>query len=422
MKAFKFMVIFIIFTTSCCKDDDIKTKTDSDGVIVSLPYIWKTSLHQNGAVSNSNFDVPIIYNNNILIPTTNGGNNRLMSLINSKTGEYVWSWDDRYQPETERISITYKHQKDNLLTYQNGRRNYCINLDSGTTHWKIMRDYSFSVKMSGLDSTYFVFGPSTSNYQEYQENVGFKGDIQTGEIEEFLVPNFTLEHILGNRIGDVTRMEPYMYNGVQHLVVTWQEITSDHSWLFQTYLGLYNYETNQWVYEKRIINEPNVNGTVKTKPVIYNDKFYVNVGHQLFCHDIATGDQIWFKTFPQDFMFSGFIIEEDKIIANNEDTFTYGINPENGNILWKTETSGTSSRISYLNGIAYFVGGSSDRLHGIDVNTGEHVWKIKVSNLGEPADNGFKPNAVYVFPAQDDEPAKVIALSHKNAYCFEAYQ
>ena len=259
-------------------------------------------------------------------------------------------------------------------------------------------------------------------YQQYQEDVAFKGNLETGEIEEYIIPNFTLEHIIGNRIGDVTRIEPYMYNGVQYLVVTWQELTDDTIWNFQTYLGLYNYETNEWVYEKKVMNQPNLNGVVLAPPVIYQGKFYANIGHQLVCHDIATGNQVWIKDFPQDFMFSGFIIEDDKIIANNEDTFTYCLNPENGNLIWKTESSGTSGRMSYLNGIVYFVGGSTGKLHAIDVSTGKHVWKIDVGNLGESSTSNFKTNAVYVFQAENGNPAKVIALSHLNAYSFEAYQ
>ena len=75
------------------------------------------------------------------------------------------------------------------------------------------------------------------------------------------------------------------------------------------------------------MNQPNLNGVVLAPPIIYKGKFYANIGHQLVCHDIATGNQVWVRDFPQDFMFSGFIIEENKIIANNEDTFTYCLNP-----------------------------------------------------------------------------------------------
>jgi len=424
MKYITTLLVFFLFMASCHKEENTDTRTDENGVITSLPYQWKKSLHLNGAVSNSTFDIPIKYNGNIAIPTTNGGNNRLMTLINSNNGDFIWSWDDRYQPETERIGIYYDHQNNGLLTYQTGDRSYCINLDDGTTQWKFRRDSPFDVRITGLNGNYFTFGQSTTQLQQYDESVGFKGNLETGELNEFIIPNFTINNIApGNRIGDVTRIEPYIYNGVQHLVITWQEpqnVNSINDW--QTYLGLYNYETNDWGYEKKMMNEPNINGVVLAPPVIYQGKIYANIGHQLVCHNIATGNQVWVRDFPQDFMFSGFIIEEDKIIANNEDTFTYCLNPENGNIIWKTESSGTSGRISYLNGIVYFVGGSTGKLHAIDVSTGKHVWKINASNLGESSTNNFKTNAVYVFKAENGNPAKVIALSHMNAYSFEAYQ
>lgn len=73
----------------------------------------------------------------------------------------------------------------------------------------------------------------------------------------------------------------------------------------------------------------------------------------------------------------------------------------------ETESSGTSGRMSYLNGNVYFVGGSTGKLHAINASTGEHVWEI---------------NAVYVFDAENGNPTKVIALSNLNAYSFEAYQ
>ena len=424
MKSITTLLVLILFMASCHKEEGSNTQTDENGVITSLPYQWKKSLHQKNPVSNSYVNKAIYYKNNTLIPTTNGGNNRLLSMISSKNGEIIWIWDERYQPITESSDIFYYHQHNNLLTYQTGDRSYCINLENGTTQWKFRRDSPFDVRITGLNGNYFTFGQSTSQFQQYSEKVAFKGNLETGELNEYIIPNFTVNNIApGNRIGDITRIEPYMYNGVQHLVVTWQEpqnVNSINDW--QTYLGLYNYETNEWVYEKKEMNEPNINGVVLAPPVIYQGKFYANIGHQLVCHDIATGNQVWVRDFPQDFMFSGFIIEDDKIIANNEDTFTYCLNPENGTIIWKTESSGTSGRMSYLNGIVYFVGGSTGKLHAIDVSTGKHVWKINAGNLGESSTNNFKTNAVYVFQAENGNPAKIIALSHLNAYSFEAYQ
>ena len=107
---FKVMILVsILFMTACChKEEDTKFQKDKDGVIISLPYQWKKSLHNNlGFHSNSFFDVPVSYNGNIAISTTNGNNVRQMSLINPDNGETIWSWDDRYQPETETIRISY---------------------------------------------------------------------------------------------------------------------------------------------------------------------------------------------------------------------------------------------------------------------------------------------------------------------------
>ena len=161
MKFKAILLVLLLFMTACChKEEDTKFQKDKDGVIISLPYQWKKSLHNNlGFHSNSRFKFPVYYNGNIAIPTTNGDNVRQMSLINPDNGETLWSWDDRYQPETERIMLTYAHQYNNLLTYQEGDRSYCINLDNGSTHWKFRRDKPYDIRiMPYKDNYYFTFG------------------------------------------------------------------------------------------------------------------------------------------------------------------------------------------------------------------------------------------------------------------------
>ena len=420
MKSITAILVFFLFMASCHKDDDASSLTDEDGIITSLSYQWKKSLHLNGVVSNSNIRKGIYYNGNIAIPTTNGDNNRLMTLINSNNGDFIWSWDDRYQPETEDIFITHYHQYNNLLTYQVGTRSYCINLDTGTTQWKLLRESSFDVRVYPSFDTDFFNSSSIINTSGYKEQIMTKVEINTGNLtNELIKANYSGDYInSSNFIGGVTNITKLVDNSNLYAVTYFE-----HSpiWVVNSYLGLYNANTQQWVYERKLMVPP-TNNSSAYEPKIYNNKLYAWVGKNIVCHNLDTGEQLWRKAFPQDFMFSGFIIEDDKIIANNEDTFTYCLNPENGNIIWKTESSGTSGRMSYLNGIVYFVGGSSGKLHAIDVSTGEHVWKIDASNLGEPSGNNFKTNAVYVFEAENGNPAKVIALSHLYAYSFEAYQ
>jgi len=421
MKYIIAVLVVFFFMASCHKEDDTNTEKNENGVITSLPYQWKKSLHLDDVVSNSRFKAPIYYNNNIVIPTTNGNNNRLMTLINPNNGDFIWSWDDRYQPETEDISIKFPYQHNNLLTYQTGDRSYCINLENGTTQWKFRRDSPFDVRLyPSYDGNFFNLIPFIdSNGREEQTTT--KVEINTG--------NLTNEVIRANYSGDNLNPDVNLIGGITNIIklansnnlyaITYAEPSP--GWVVNSYLGLYNKDTQQWIYERKLMAPPTVNSSAY-EPKIYNNKLYAWVGKNIVCHNLETGEQIWRKPFPQDFLFSGFIIEENKIIANNEDTFTYCLNPENGNIIWKTESAGTSGRMSYLNGIVYFVGGSTGKLHAIDVSTGKHVWKINASNLGESSTSNFKTNAVYVFQAENGNPAKIIALSHLYAYSFEAYQ
>lgn len=404
---------------SCSKEDTIVNPIDAEGVVVSRDFLWKKSLHEGEPSSNSYVMTSVVYGNNLLVPTTNNSV-RSLSMINKETGGTLWKWDERFQPESEYIDIFHCYINNNLLTWQNGKKSYCINLDNGTTKWKSKRDSPYNVSLFGQNNEYYTFGESVSKYPEYSESVGFKGDLQTGNLTEIIMPNFTLAHINGGRIGDVTCAMPCVVNGTPYLAVIWQELAYDNLWDFQSFLGLYNEATKTWLYEKQILNQPNVNGVLLTDPIIFDNKIYANIGKEIVCHDLATGNQVWKKDFEQDFMFSGFLIVDNKLIGNCEDTKIYCLNAKTGGFLWKIEGAGTSSAMSYLNGVVYFVGGSTGKLHAIDIATGKTIWKIKASNLGEPENSNFKTNAVYVFPAENGIPAKVIALTYLNAYCFEA--
>ena len=80
------------------------------------------------------------------------------------------------------------------------------------------------------------------------------------------------------------------------------------------------------------------------------------VGFELACHDLRNGQQYWRKKFDGEIFFSNFLIEEDMVIVNNEDQYVYALDPMTGNQLWKTRGSGTSSKMSYMNGVVYSTG------------------------------------------------------------------
>jgi outer membrane protein assembly factor BamB len=309
MEKILLLLLYVILLVSCKDEEKNPNQDRRNGIIVAIPCLWSFGLNLSTPVSNSGISSPIYYGDNIGIPITNGDNNRYLGLINSNTGELLWKWDERYHHETEYEDISYYHLYNNLLTYIVGGRSYCINLNNGSTYWKTIRNSSFFDMIYGEDSIYFSFSDSETKYQEYSERVVFRGNILTGEIHEYLSPNFTCAVIApGDRIGDVTAALPYTRDGVEHLVIIWQEPPT--TWDWQSYVGLYNCETQQWVYEKVLMDKPAESGVLLAPPVIYSGRVYANIGTHIVCHDIATGKQIWNKTFPHDFMFAGFIIAE----------------------------------------------------------------------------------------------------------------
>lgn len=415
-----FSTFFLFFLACCSKEDLSDFQTDNDGVVLAKPILWKTNRHAANPILNNGTNYPIYHNGNIIIHTTNGDNNRRLTMLNSDNGEIIWHWDDLVFPESTArfIDISFYHQYGNNLIWQTGRRTYNVNLDNGNTIWKINRDFNFQNKTAGNQDSFYLFG-QTQQIQNFTATTLYKGHISSYIISEYITPDYSMSVIApGNRIGDVTDVNHYSANGINYLVVVWQEPTNAiNDW--QTFLGLFNTVDNAWVYEKIPINNPVASGVLFGKSIIYQNKIYANVGSRMVCHDILTGQQIWDKQFPSDFSFSGFVIEEDKIIANCEDTYTYCLNPQTGNQLWRTKSAGTSSTISYLNGVVYFAGGSTGRLHAIEVATGKMLWSINVDRLGEKG-GMFSYNGIYVLPASGGKPAKVIALSSLYAYCFEA--
>jgi outer membrane protein assembly factor BamB len=246
--------------------------------------------------------------------------------------------------------------------------------------------------------------------------------MNSGLYEEYLIPNFTMDYYAsGNRIGDVTAVAPLQLDGREYLAVVWQEPFFEFNW--QSYLGLWDIENEVWVYEKAIINpEKSFNGILLNPPVVYQDRIFLGVGFELACHDLRTGVQQWRRKFDGEIFFSNFLIEEGKLVVNNEDQNIYCYEPISGNLLWKTKGSGTSSKMSYLNGVVYFNGGASGKLHAIDIRSGKTVWKIDPKLVGEHKEEIFMGTAIYTIPGENGKKGKVISLTGNYAYCFEAYR
>jgi len=415
---------FFLLVVSCCKEDIPPTQTDEYGVIISQPIQWKYHLHASGQYhSNSYFDSPIVYNSNIAIPTTETDGSKCMTMISSRTGKSLWHWSDVFQQSYGAdLNIDWLVCRNGLMTWQVASRSYCVDLKDGSTFWKYQRDRYYDIRLNPFNDNFFAYSFATRS-DGHDEQVAFLGNLETGDLFEFLRANYSCEYVApitdNGSVGAIIYINQLPVSS-NLLLVTYAEPLPE--WKVRSMFGLYNTETQEWIYERKILADPLWNTSVFHTPIIYNGRVYANVGNNIVCHDVKTGEQIWAQEFEQDFLFSGFIIEDGMLLANCEDTYLYRINPELGNIEWRIKSAGTCSRMSYLNGVVYYVGGSTGYLHAVDTESGlKTVWRIDASKLGESG-GSFTTNAVYCIPGENGEKGRVIALSGRYAYCFEAYR
>jgi outer membrane protein assembly factor BamB len=156
--------------------------------------------------------------------------------------------------------------------------------------------------------------------------------------------------------------------------------------------------------------------------VLYQDKVYHSNVDNITCHDIMTGDKKWETNLPAQgdyFQSSGILVDKDRIYANSDAGQLFCLNAVNGIINWQIRSSGSSTPLSILNGIIYFVGGGDGKLHAVDAETGAYLWKI------DSPDKGKNKWAVFsgmcaVVPGVGLEKGKIVVTTGLNAYCYEA--
>ncbi len=415
--------LFLILASPSCKKEMLSPTTNSKGEITHLPHLWKYSLHKDGKFhSNSQIKANLLFDNKVLVGTTEGQGDNWLNAVDIETGKELWKWNDIYQPPTEMMHVNYFYEYNGKMGYIVGSRHYSIDLETGKTHWKIKRISSFDDEIVGISNDYFAMGQPTDTLDDYAVYSVFQGNFETGDLQPILMPNVNVNIPNQQKIlrTGVTSISCFMEGSDTMLLLAWQDVFPENH--FQSYLGLYNLSKKEWVYEKSVLNEPTWNGGLLTPITIYDGRAYMSVGYELICHDVWTGELIWKKQYSSEIFFSGFVVADGRVIANNENKILYCYDAATGNLLWTGEGAGTSSRLKdrYLNEVVYFSGSSSGYIHAVDARNGKTLWKLDPAKMGDGAD--FWKGDIYVVPGRNGEKGKVIALTPMNAYCFEAYR
>jgi outer membrane protein assembly factor BamB len=119
--------------------------------------------------------------------------------------------------------------------------------------------------------------------------------------------------------------------------------------------------------------------TMTRPPVLHEGRIYVPISKDTYaCLDAETGETIWENTIPEfGFMAGGdMLLHEGVLIVCNNHGALYGVNPQNGQVLWKHILgNGQPIRMDAHKGIVYLaIGAVGCNLGAWDVHTGENLW------------------------------------------------
>ncbi len=423
MKKILVLTILAFFLGGCWLRDNTdpgpKATTNAKGEIVEQKPLWTFNLHELEPVSNNIIRAHLVENNKVVLATTKGKGVHLYSCVDVNNGEVLWRWNDVFNPSSDNLSISEVYFRNEAMFFGVGGHRFALDMISGQTKWKFKIPFDITSSITGIENTYFLVGRSQDTLASYQTYCGYRGSVQVPEgIERFLITDIdTTTGGVDNLITTVNDIESMTINGHHYLGV----VSSDPypNWNYDVFYGLYDYDAGQWLYNRKLVSEPSqANAGLHLE--YFENKVYVSAGNKIACFDFATGERLWRREFPLDFMFSRFIVREGLVVANCENNILYGLDASTGVTRWQGEGAGTSSRLEdrYLNGVVYFSGGSTGRIHAVDVQTGKTLWRLESGYL-EPGTDDWKPD-LYVVPGQNGEKGRVIACTFLNAYCFEA--
>jgi hypothetical protein len=415
--SFYFSILLILFGCNACNKDNSTQLVN--GVAVSLPHLWVLQTRtDNTSTTGGSVLSSIVYNGNVLVSGLKNGDNSLI-MINSQTGEKIWEWQDWIERNSG-VSVHKPFIKNNLLFFQKAYWNYCIDLNTGKTVFKNVFNEGYSGYAYGLGDYLYTslqyYRNRTPVYPREGSTI-YQSSIKNGLMLEITIPRYDSSGLKSSDVeaGGIAGVAPYLLNNDTMLAVGFGDIPKE-GWT--QCLGVYNVTQKKWVAEREVISQNQSHG-LDQEPQIWQNKIYLCGAGFITCYDAVSGKYIWRVSINGNFLFSGFIIQNGKIYANDSFGNLHCIDAVTSKEYWVEPTSGTSSDIVYLDGVVYLVGGGDGLLHAIDAETGTTLWKVKSPDASKYNDGNFDRFCAAV-PGSFGSKGRVVVSSGYNAYCYEA--
>jgi outer membrane protein assembly factor BamB len=332
-------------------------------------------------------------------------------FFDKNTGEFIKKWDDFFEPQKERIQGgggTEPFQNQEKLSFCSNRKTFTVDLNTGQTLFKKWeKDYNGGLaQVTGLGNILYrhlsngLQGNDSEDYvMEYNTLTGTNRMVHQAKGKDGYDINLRYLNVFVENQQDTVLIA---LNNMYHLGLRQSK----------TFLTKYSITKQRILFEKEL---PNLRNDGSASPsIVHNRKVYTFFGSQIYCHDLETGAEIWFKEL------GGILFSSDPVIANNtlytndESKTLSALNLETGQTLWKTATAGTSGNLKYMNEVIYFEGGSDGLLYAVDANNGHLFYKFRCPDEARSSSLFWQNVTV------DPSTKRLYATSYGTLYCLTA--
>ena len=417
---------FIFLLLSCCKEDEIPVRYDERGAITSMPWLWRVSMTEHDY--NGGFvTYPVYHNNGVLLGAENPEGINFFRFLDAENGDILWEQDYVYPATLFDLLNPYKYE--NSIIVRDGHDLFSLNLITGEYNWKVRDEEWGNNWLAGIDSLFFNINSITDPATGYPVASAYVGNTENGEQELLLIPDLgelpepDIDRV-NFSIGGFRYIKPYKNDTTGQILLlcyyykNYYLPNSDNQ-ISQSYMGLYNFSQQKWIYELVELGERNfLEGFT---PTIIGDRVYHNLSSGVAeCRKLYTGEVIWRN--EDDYQYSGisFIVVGNKMITMDD---RYGnliaYDTSNGNEVWRTRSTGNIGYMQELNGIIYFASGGDHKIHAVEAETGKYIWHLVSPDVENDFYDFFMPICC-VIPVQNGEKGKIVVSSYTHAYCYEA--
>jgi len=407
------MFIFIsLFLLSCSPEN--KKSINPLGFIEKINPLWTTVLlddFNNGIGIQGNTHA--MNNGNVVL--FNGVKNTFQTLngLDVNTGKIIWTFD-KDMVRNGNFVHDHFYSNGNYTIFKSLKDYYIFNISNGR-YQKETSQISY-VSVYGLQNNFYIpmeFSDSLNNTYYCVT----KGDfLNLDGIQKISCPIYSIKAStpLG-RYSFMRNTVPFEQSGNRLILMAYSVAKSNGSQGMASYWSLYNETKENWIFDSVRI-EDSITGPHDA--FYYNSKFYITDQTNLYCYSSLDAELLWQKEFPAQIDAMNIIEEHNKIVINCVNYTSYCINADSNTQIWQENTAASTSNIHYQDGVVYFIGGDTGKLHALDINTGKHYWKVVVPHLDGPGSSFSKH--VGGMPAQNGKKGKIFTSSFTRAYCFEA--